>query len=54
MDESGKGDWFGPLVVAAVYVEAGQVAALRKGGVRDSKLIEAEALPEPYRSRFSG
>lgn len=45
MDESGKGDWFGPLVVAAVYVEPGQAAALRRAGVRDSKLIEAGALP---------
>lgn len=45
MDESGKGDWFGPLVVAAVYVEPGQAEALRRAGVRDSKQIEAEALP---------
>jgi ribonuclease HIII len=46
MDESGKGDWFGPLVVAAVYVEPGQVVALRKAGVQDSKLIESAALPK--------
>lgn len=44
MDESGKGDWFGPLVVAAVFVEPGQVAALRRAGVRDSKQIESAAL----------
>ena len=45
LDESGKGDWFGPLVVAAVYVEPGQTAALRRAGARDSKLVEAAALP---------
>lgn len=46
MDESGKGDWFGPLVVAAVYLEPGQAQALRRAGVRDSKLIEGAMLPE--------
>lgn len=44
MDESGKGDWFGPLVVAAVYVEPELVPALRKAGVRDSKLLEPGGL----------
>jgi ribonuclease HIII len=40
MDESGKGDYFGPLVTAAVYVEDEKVAAnLRKAGVKDSKLL---------------
>ena len=46
MDESGKGDWFGPLVVAAVYVEPEAVAALRKAGVRDSKLLLPEELAQ--------
>ncbi len=46
MDESGKGDWFGPLVVAAVLVESAQAAALRRAGVRDSKQIEAATLAE--------
>ncbi|MEI6181516.1 MAG: hypothetical protein WCP31_12225 [Chloroflexales bacterium] len=46
MDESGKGDWFGPLVVAAVVVEPTQAAALRRAGVRDSKQIEAAAMAE--------
>jgi ribonuclease HIII len=44
MDESGKGDWFGPLVVAAVYLEPAQAAALRRAGVRDSKELDAEGL----------
>ncbi len=36
-DESGKGDFFGPLCVAAVRVTREQAAALVKAGVRDSK-----------------
>lgn len=44
MDESGKGDWYGPLVVAAVYLEPGQEAALRRAGVRDSKELSGEEV----------
>ena len=36
-DESGKGDYFGPLVVAAVVVKPEQIAELNAGGVRDCK-----------------
>jgi ribonuclease HIII len=36
-DESGKGDYFGPLVVAAVVVRPDQKSALRDAGVRDCK-----------------
>jgi len=36
-DESGKGDYFGPLVAAAVCIPAGQEAVLAELGVRDSK-----------------
>jgi ribonuclease HIII len=39
-DESGKGDYFGPLVAAAVYVAPEQETALRAAGVRDSKLLD--------------
>ena len=38
-DESGKGDWLGPLTVAAVAVDAERVAALRAMGVDDSKKV---------------
>ncbi|MCU0492386.1 MAG: hypothetical protein MUD01_12395 [Chloroflexaceae bacterium] len=44
LDESGKGDWFGPLVVAAVYVDAHGAAALAKAGVRDSKEFDSGAI----------
>lgn len=36
-DESGKGDYFGPLVVAGMYLPPGQDEVLRELGVRDSK-----------------
>jgi ribonuclease HIII len=36
-DECGKGDYFGPLIVVGVRVEAGDRMKLRAGGVRDSK-----------------
>jgi ribonuclease HIII len=44
-DESGKGDYFGPLCVASVYVpDASTAALLVSKGVRDSKLVpDAEA-----------
>jgi ribonuclease HIII len=38
-DESGKGDFFGPLVCAGVYVDADSAIALRDIGVRDSKRL---------------
>lgn len=40
LDESGKGDYFGPLVTACVYVEDEKMGSdLRKAGVKDSKLL---------------
>ena len=38
-DESGKGDYFGPLVVAGVIVDKGSSERLKKIGVKDSKLL---------------
>ncbi|MBK8980545.1 MAG: ribonuclease HIII [Planctomycetes bacterium] len=38
-DEAGKGDYFGPLVVAAVRAEPAQRAALVEVGVADSKTL---------------
>jgi ribonuclease HIII len=36
-DESGKGDFFGPLVIAAFFMPEGQDEVLRELGVKDSK-----------------
>jgi ribonuclease HIII len=39
LDESGKGDYFGPLVIGAVYVDEQSEDKLIALGVRDSKLL---------------
>lgn len=36
-DESGKGDFFGPLVIAGFFMPEGQEGVLRELGVKDSK-----------------
>lgn len=38
-DESGKGDYFGPLVIAAFFCPEGQEPVLAQLGVRDSKQL---------------
>jgi ribonuclease HIII len=43
IDESGKGDFFGPLVVAAAYTDETSAKALLELGVRDSKRITSDA-----------
>jgi ribonuclease HIII len=55
-DESGKGDYFGPLVIGAVYLPDGQEAVLRELGVKDSKRTSdnrnrelAEVIKRGYR-----
>lgn len=53
IDESGKGDYFGPLVIAGVYVVPKQEEQLRAAGVRDSKSLsdkKAVALAEQIRA----
>lgn len=42
IDESGKGDLFGPLVVAGVYVDEDSADRLVEIGVRDSKTITTD------------
>ena len=42
IDESGKGDFFGPLCVAGVYVNEAVVAAWQDSGIRDSKNISSD------------
>ena len=45
-DECGKGDFFGPLVVAAVFVNAETQHKLRQMGVRDSKDLSETQIKE--------
>lgn len=42
VDESGKGDFFGPLVIAGVYVDADVARRLRDIGAVDSKRISSD------------
>jgi len=44
VDESGKGDYFGPLVSAAVVVTPEGAAKLAAAGVRDSKKLTAKRV----------
>ena len=43
VDESGKGDFFGPLVISGVYVDRGIARKLLDAGVVDSKRISSDA-----------
>lgn len=43
-DESGKGDYFGPLVVAGMYVERKRINELVELGIRDSKRITSDKV----------
>jgi len=42
VDESGKGDFFGPLCVAGVYINETMIARWKEAGVRDSKNISSD------------
>ncbi len=61
VDESGKGDFFGPLVIAAAYVDETLFEAMRKLDVKDSKAISSDkkamaigtALRQLLGNRFS-
>jgi ribonuclease HIII len=43
IDESGKGDFFGPLVIAGVYVDRGISRKFLQAGIQDSKRIGSDA-----------
>lgn len=46
IDESGKGDFFGPLVIAAAYVDETLAPRLKALNVRDSKTITSDKVAE--------
>lgn len=45
-DESGKGDYFGPLVIAGVFLEDKQQSVLRELGVKDCKGLSDNRVRE--------
>ncbi len=44
IDESGKGDYFGPLCVAGVYANDQNIGKLKSIGVKDSKLMNDKTI----------
>jgi ribonuclease HIII len=42
VDESGKGDFFGPMVIAAAYIDETLIEEMRKLDVKDSKNITSD------------
>lgn len=44
IDESGKGDFFGPLCVAGVYASGGDLLKLKHLGVKDSKKLSDKSI----------
>jgi ribonuclease HIII len=44
MDEAGKGDYFGPLCIAAVYADGDGIKKMVEIGVKDSKRITDEGI----------
>jgi len=42
IDESGKGDFFGPLVIAGCYTDRGITRTLMEAGIQDSKRIGSD------------
>ncbi len=54
VDESGKGDFFGPLVVAGVYVDPDTARQLLELGAMDSKRIGSDARIEKLADEMRG
>ena len=58
VDESGKGDFFGPLVISGVYVDGAIARKLLDAGVQDSKRIGSDtrirALAQTIRKTTGG
>ncbi len=44
IDESGKGDFFGPLCVAGVFAGGNEIVELKNLGVRDSKTLSDSTI----------
>lgn len=44
LDEAGKGDFFGPLCIAGIFVDTGRIEELLRLGVKDSKKLNDEII----------
>ena len=47
-DETGKGEWFGPLVVTAVSTSKDENIKLKEIGVKDSKKLNKKQITQLY------
>lgn len=45
-DEAGTGDYFGPITVAAVYIEQESISSLKQMGITDSKVLKDKQIAE--------
>jgi ribonuclease HIII len=54
VDESGKGDFFGPLVIAAAYVDETIARDLKAMNVRDSKTITTDKAMQDLARKIRG
>ncbi len=52
VDESGKGDYFGPLVIGGVHVDGTGARKLLDAGIRDSKRIKSDKAIEALYARI--
>ncbi len=48
IDEAGKGDYFGPLVIGAVFVDSESINMLSSLGIRDSKLLSDSKIKQLF------
>lgn len=56
MDEAGKGDFFGPLCIAALYADSEGIRTLIEWGIKDSKRLSDDTiqkLAKKIRSSFA-
>lgn len=44
VDESGKGDFFGPLIIAGCYLDEKQANFLKEKGIKDSKKLDDKKI----------
>lgn len=44
VDESGKGDFFGPLIIAGCYLDEKQAIFLKEKGIKDSKKLDDKKI----------
>ena len=54
IDESGKGDYFGPLVVACAFTDEASARKLIDLGVQDSKNIKSDKKAKELAKKIKG